>query len=192
MKHPLSIALLTLFACGTAATPELTAEPGAEPVAEAVAPEAAHHEGHHDGTAAAPAGAPAPEGWDGFGGTLVADHIVTASTLLDDPKAFLGQTVVVEGRVADVCQKAGCWMVVTDGGRNMRVRMKEHGFSVAKDGTGRDCRVQGEVVALPVDPETVAHFKGEAARPEVMPESALPAGAEVTYELVASAVHLRR
>jgi hypothetical protein len=130
--------------------------------------------------------------WDAFGTLSETGEVMSAAALLDDPAPHVGKTLAVEGRVADVCQKAGCWMVVTDGDRNMRVRMKDHGFAVAKDGTGRDCRVHGEVVEIEVDPATVAHFKSESAKPEEMPEAALPEDAKVTYELIASAVQLKR
>lgn len=182
MKPALMFAAIALVACGTTESP--APAPASEP---AVVPAEPEHEA--EGEVAAKA---VGDGWLGYGGELPTDHIVPVSALLDDPTAFVGKSVVVEGRVADVCQKAGCWMVVTDGGRTMRVRMKDHGFSVAKDGTGNDCRVFGEVVEVPLDPETVAHFKGEAAKPDAMPEANLPAGATATYEMVASAVHFRK
>ena len=171
------LCLALLVGCGGAstATPAVDApepEPKAAPVDEGAAK--------------------ADKGWDAFGDAAQQGESVTVAKLLDDPSSFVGKPLAVEGRVADVCQKAGCWMVVTDGARNMRVRMKDHGFSVAKDGAGRDCRVHGEVVEIAVDPETVAHFKSESAKPEVMPEAALAEDAKVTYELVASAVQLKR
>ncbi len=171
---------LLLSACGCAPAP---AEPAAVSVKSApTAPDAA----------AAEAMAEAPTGWQTFGEPFGVSEAVMASTVLDAPADFLGKKLTVEGRVADVCQKAGCWMVVTDGSaRTMRVRMKDHGFAVAKDATGATARVHGEVVAKRVDPKEVAHFEGEAAKPEVMPEGDLAAGT-TTYELVASAVQIKR
>ena len=169
------ICLVGMMGCGGAATSMPDAPSGAvEGVDQGEAPEAAD------------------PSWDAFGTVEQEGDVVAVAALLDDPASFVGKSLAVDGRVADVCQKAGCWMVVTDGARNMRVRMKDHAFSVAKDGAGRDCRVHGEVVALEVDPETVAHFESESAKPEVMPEAALPEDAKVTYELVASAVKLKR
>ena len=71
-------------------------------------------------------------------------------------------------------------------GRSMRVLMKDHAFAVDKQAAGRSCRVQGEVVAKNVDPDTVAHFRGESARPELIPEKA----DTTTYQLVAQGVWL--
>lgn len=134
----------------------------------------------------------APEvAWSTYGADVTMSEVTPVATVLDTPDQFVGKTVLVEGQVADVCQKAGCWMVVSDGKRTMRMTMKDHAFSVAKDGTGATCRVEGQVVAKAVDPKTVAHFKGESARPDVAPE-AERTGAAMTYELVASGVQLKR
>ena len=127
--------------------------------------------------------------WAHFGSPFTLTEVVSADTLLDDPSAFADKEVLVEGRVADVCQKAGCWMVVEDEGRTIRVLMKDHGFAVDKDGTDGTCRVQGTVVATELDPETVAHFACETEKPEVMPESS---GEKVQYQLQATGVALQK
>jgi hypothetical protein len=69
----------------------------------------------------------------------------------------------------------------------MRVLMKDHAFSVDKQGAGRTCRVEGVVTAKELDPETVAHFASESRNTGVMPEKGKTAGTKV-YELVASGV----
>ena len=102
---------------------------------------------------------------------------------------FLDKTLVVEGRVADVCQKAGCWMVIEDQGRTMRITMKDHAFSVAKDGAGSDCQVHGTVIQKALDPETVAHLESESVNVEAMPEKKAEDGQ--VYEIVASGVRMR-
>ena len=133
--------------------------------------------------------APAGEGqWAKFGAPVDGKTVVPAETLLSDPKAYVGQNIVVSGRVADVCSKAGCWMVIAEGDSTMHIRMKDHAFSVAKDGAGSDCRVQGEVVEIQVDPDTVAHFASESRKPELMPENS---GKPVVYEMVASGVEFK-
>jgi hypothetical protein len=136
---------------------------------------------------AAAAEAPA-DGWTSFGAPVDASTVVPAATLLADPKSYVGQNLVVSGRVADVCTKAGCWMVIAEGEETMRIRMKDHAFAVAKDGAGSDCRVQGEVVEIQVDPATVAHFESESRKPEMMPEKP---GKSVVYEMVAAGVEFK-
>lgn len=130
------------------------------------------------------------DGWVTYGDPLSSAAVIPAAKLLAEPAAFVDQTVVVEGRVADVCSKAGCWMVIAEGDRTMRIRMKDHAFSVAKDGTGSSCRIDGKVVAIDVDPATVKHFEEESRKPELMPEKSVKGA--VVYEMVASGVAMQR
>jgi hypothetical protein len=115
--------------------------------------------------------------------------IIPASRLLADPASFVDQQVRVEGRVADVCQKMGCWMVVADGDESMRVTMKDHDFAVDKQGAGSDCQIDGTVIAKKLDPEEVAHFESESAEGAVIPEKSVEG--DVVYEIVAVGVRMR-
>ncbi|MGB0639050.1 MAG: DUF4920 domain-containing protein [Myxococcota bacterium] len=128
--------------------------------------------------------------WTHYGAEFErAETPVTAKALLDNPEPFVSKTITVEGRVADVCQKAGCWMVIADGDKSMRIRMAKHAFSVAKDGAGSTCQIQGEVVARKVEPAQVAHFESESKNKDVLPEKKAKDG--MTYEMVATGVAFR-
>src|SRR5690554_5321367 len=58
---------------------------------------------------------------------------VTPSALLADPAAYDGETVHVEGTIAEMCKMMGCWLTLrdtgADDGETVRVR-------VPKDSTG--------------------------------------------------------
>ena len=147
--------------------------------------------------APAPAPDPTPKAeeaaatdWKHYGEAFTVKETVAASALLANPAGFDGKKIIVEGRVADVCSKMGCWMVVAHEDQTMRVRMKDHAFFVDKQGKGDDCRIEGTVVALKVDPKTVAHFESESRETDKMPEKGLEAGSLI-YELVASGVAMK-
>jgi hypothetical protein len=116
---------------------------------------------------------------------------VALGKVLDDPAAHAG-AVVIEGKVSDVCQKKGCWTVLSNGARTLRITMKDHAFGIPKDASGATAQFKGELVAKPLDPKTVAHYASEAGNPDAMPEKGLPAGATETWELVASSARLKR
>jgi hypothetical protein len=184
--------LLFLAACATEApAPEAAEAPAAKVPAAAPAdapkPEAVADE--EEGEPEATDGVKDGE-WTRFGGEFTQEEVVAAASLLGDPAKYVDQTVRVEGRVADVCQKAGCWMVLADGDKLMRVRMKDHGFAVARDGAGATCQIEGQVIAKTIDAKEVAHFEGESAKVEAMPEKTQEVG-ETTYEIVASAVQFK-
>ena len=174
--------MLTLVACDDANT-AATHEPAAE-VAEA--PAAAPHAEAH--TEPAPAAAAAAGEWAHYGAPFALTEVKTAAEVLGAPATFADQTILVEGKVTDVCQKAGCWMVITDDQTTMRVLMKDHAFSVDKGGTGARCRVEGQLIAKEIDPEAVAHFESESANTENMPEK--QATSNVVYELHATGVEM--
>jgi len=138
---------------------------------------------------AAPAAA-APGEWAHYGAPFGASAKVSAAELLADPGRFEGQTVQITGRVADVCSKAGCWMVISEGDKSMRVLMKDHSFAVDKQGAGSDCTVEGLIEAKEIDPATVQHFAEESRKPEAMPEKGVTSGK--VYQVQATGVALRK
>lgn len=169
-----TLALLFIAACGA---PETT--PATAPVAEA--PPAAE---------APAAAAPTAGEWATYGDAVTEGEVVSIAAFLDAPDAYEGKSVRVQGRVTDVCQKAGCWMVMTDDTRHLRITMKDHAFSVDKQGAGADCIVEGVVKGKAVDPEEVAHFKSESSEGAVIPEE--QATSDKTWEIVAAGVKMRK
>jgi hypothetical protein len=54
-----------------------------------------------------------------------------------NPGGHAGKLAAYSGRITQVCQKQGCWLVLTgDGGGFARVAMHDHAFSVPKDASG--------------------------------------------------------
>ena len=89
---------------------------------------------------------------------------VRVAEVLDRPEAFLGKTVVVEGRVGQVCQSMGCWFVLKDGERQVVVDL-EGGklFTVPRDVSGDSVRAMG--VVKRVGPDLRVIGKGVEIRP---------------------------
>jgi hypothetical protein len=153
------------------------------PPAEAPAPS----EGH---AAEAPAAAATAEaGPQHFGEAFTVQETLPAKTLLADPSAHVGKTVRVEGRIADVCQKKGCWLVLTDEEKNLRVTMKDHAFGVDMGSAGATAVIEGTLVEKANDPEEAAHYASESKNPDAMPEKS---AGEKKFELVATAVEIKR
>jgi hypothetical protein len=163
-----------LFACGTPEAPPDAADPMVERGAPA------------DGvlTNAQLGGAAADPNHFGAAFTLTGSEPL--QTLFDDPTPHMGHDIRVVGEITNVCQAKGCWMVLrADGGESMRITMKDHAFSVAKDASGRTAHVQGALISKAVDQKTIDHYKSEGAGDDVPEE-----GKETTYELVAVSVLL--
>ncbi len=174
----LSILLLSqLFACG-GKTPAEKAEP-----TEAVETPATETESTKEDRISA-------ENLEHFGLEFTLEESIPAGTVLSNPDSYVGQTIRVTGKVSDVCQKMGCWMVITDADQHMRITTKDHKFFVAKDGAGATCDLEGVVVKRDANPERTAHYKSEQTDGAPMPDAELAGTA--TYEIVASAISFDR
>ena len=125
-----------------------------------------------------------------FGLEFTLETSLPAGTVLTNPKEYVGKTVRVTGKVSDVCQKMGCWMVITDADQHMRITTKDHKFFVAKDGAGATCDLEGTVVKREASPARTEHFKSEQS--EGAPIPAAEEAGEATYEIVASAIRFDR
>lgn len=75
---------------------------------------------------AADYGEPMPEG-----------EAIAIADAAADPAAFAtGEPAKFSGRITQVCQKKGCWVVLEQDGASARVMAKDHGFEVPKDASG--------------------------------------------------------
>lgn len=72
-----------------------------------------------------------------FGAEMPAGDALPVSAVLDDPEHFGEPARKFSGRVTQVCQHKGCWMMLEDDGRAVRVIMADHGFALPKDASGR-------------------------------------------------------
>jgi hypothetical protein len=105
-----------------------------------------------------------------FGQALSEREPVTLTSVYGKADEYLGQTVTIKSEIADVCQKAGCWAVLTEGDLAMRVTIPEHDWALPKDCAGQTGMFEGKIVKADTRKKTVEHFKGESMKPEVMPE----------------------
>ena len=61
---------------------------------------------------------------------------VAITDLLAKPEDYDGKVIKISGNITDVCQSAGCWMILSDGTNNIRVSTL-HKFFLPKDATGK-------------------------------------------------------
>jgi hypothetical protein len=71
----------------------------------------------------------------------------SVSKILSNPAKFEGKTVLVEGKILDVCQDSGCWIEVAGdkAGQKIKVQFEEGKVSVPKNSKGKMVSVQGIV-----------------------------------------------
>lgn len=101
------------------------------------------------------------------------------AAVLQQPEDYLEGQHVISGRVTQVCQKKGCWMILAEGDFFARVDFNDHAFLIPKDTQGQ-AAVLGHLVKKQLTDEQRAHYAEEGA-------GELPAD---SYELVADAVRI--
>lgn len=80
-----------------------------------------------------------------------------------EPERFVGDTVVVEGRVERVCAEMGCWLQLTgsEGRPGMRIGTMAAGFFVPFSAAGMDARAAGVVEVRTLAKEEADHQTAE-------------------------------
>jgi hypothetical protein len=126
-----------------------------------------------------------PTGDFGAALTLSQDSAVSVSTAIASPELH-SRPVLVLGSIADVCQKKGCWMVVSDGQAQMRVTFKDYGFFVPMNSSGQQVLIEGVVSEQEISEELAKHY-AEESRSE-NPEDIQ--GPQKVITMVASAVRI--
>ena len=129
------------------------------------------------------------ESFEQYGADFTISDSMTAKELLNSPEKYVGKKVRVSAKVSDVCQKMGCWMVISEEDKHMRVTTKDHKFFVAKDGAGSKCDIEGEVVLKKASKARSEHFASEQSEGAPVPEGEKTNSA--TYEIVAAAIRLK-
>jgi hypothetical protein len=88
---------------------------------------------------------------------------VGIDTIAAKPEPLLGKAGAFSGRIAQVCQKQGCWLVLAgEHGELARVFMHDHGFSVPKDASG-DAVVYGTLSEKRLSAGEIEHLKKDGA-----------------------------
>ena len=73
-----------------------------------------------------------------FGAPIQTSKAVSLARAVEKVEAYRGKPVCVKASVGDVCAKMGCWMMLTDGDRKVRVRFTAS--EQCADGATRLCR----------------------------------------------------
>ena len=95
---------------------------------------------------AADYGEPMPEG-----------EAVAIADAAASPADYQGKPAKFSGRITEVCQKKGCWVVLEQDGHSARVMAKDHGFEVPRDASG-PAVAYGVLQVEPISEEHARHL----------------------------------
>ncbi len=104
--------------------------------------------------------------------------------LMSDNDKYLDQEVLVETRIAKVCQKKGCFFVAHEGASTARVTFKDYGFFIPTDSGGKDVVLLGTFSRKSISKEEAAHYSADLG------EKAAAVPEKFEYSIVASAISI--
>ena len=92
-----------------------------------------------------------------YGEPMPEGEAVAIATAAANPSQYAGKPGKFSGRITEVCQKQGCWVVMEQDGHSARVMAKDHGFEVPKDASGRAV-AYGQLQMEPISEEHARHL----------------------------------
>lgn len=101
-----------------------------------------------------------------FGAGVTLAETTSIAAILDQPAAFTGKEVRVEGEVHEVCEKAGCWMEIqaADGGKVLKVKVKDGEIVFPLSARGKQAVAQGKVQDLEMTRDKYLQYREHAAK----------------------------
>ena len=104
----------------------------------------------------------APPATQEFGAPLELTTETPLAEVVAKADDWKDRTVLVRGRVADVCQRKGCWTILQAGEDRVRVRFKDYAFFVPTDSSGREALVEGVVEVKTISASMARHYEEES------------------------------
>lgn len=134
-----------------------------------------------------------PAAAETYGAGVEITETTPIAAILGAPESFSGKRVRVEGEVADVCPSAGCWMVLDDGGQQLRVKVEDGVIVFPQSARGGKAVAEGVIEVRTMSREEygswqahLAEEKGESFDPAALGEGPFlyvqlrGSGAEIT------------
>ena len=100
--------------------------------------------------------------------------------------ADLSKELKLSGRIGQVCQSAGCWMMLTDGDAAVRVKFGEHAFVIPVDTQG-DAVVYGTLAKKEMSLEESKHMAEDGGK-----DPASVTEPMVEYRMVATSLRVAK
>lgn len=101
-----------------------------------------------------------------FGGALPEGEATRVATAVAHAEHLAGKPAKIAGRITQVCQNKGCWVVLEENGQTIRVMVKDHAFALPKDASGRAV-AYGELKLEPISEAHAKHLADEDGAGEV-------------------------
>lgn len=100
-----------------------------------------------------------------YGRNIALQEKTNISEILSNPAGFEGQTVLVEGKINDVCPSAGCWMILQSDkeGQEIKIKVKDGDIVFPQEAIGKTALVEGTVYKIELTKEEAVEYYSHVA-----------------------------
>ncbi len=100
-----------------------------------------------------------------YGADMPKGKVVDIATASQNVSAYAGKPAKFGGRITQVCQMEGCWLIIESNAQAARIKMKGHAFVIPKDSKG-EVVVFGELKQVELKPDVAKHLAEDAGQSE--------------------------
>lgn len=121
-----------------------------------------------------------------LGAPLTQKEQVAIAALTAKPADYLGKTVQVKGKISEVCEKMGCWMMLVDTASKSKVRIKVKDGEIVfpKEAIGKTAVAEGKFVKIEMTKEqAVSQAQHEAEENKKKFDPASITGPQTIYQI---------
>ena len=98
-----------------------------------------------------------------YGADMPKGKAVDIAKASQNVEAYAGKPAKFKGRITQVCQKEGCWLMIESNAQAARIKTKDHAFVIPKDSKG-EAIVFGELKRVELKPEAAKHLAEDAGQ----------------------------
>ena len=121
-----------------------------------------------------------------YGEQLTMTDTTLISTILTDPDAYLGERVLVQGTVVEVCEMRGCWLELASDREyeTLRVKVEDGVIVFPLSARGHHAVVEGVIERIDLTHEQAIEQARHHAEEQGIPfDSTTVTGPTVTYQI---------
>lgn len=124
-----------------------------------------------------------------YGDTVKDDNVIQLAAVTAAMKGEEKKDLKIRGKVEEVCQKKGCWMVMKlSNGEDMRITFKDYKFFVPKDLAGKEVVVDGYAYLDTTSVKQLQHYAKDGGKSEAEIASIVSPKTEIAFEAKGVAV----
>lgn len=100
-----------------------------------------------------------------YGAGVKLTESTPVAAILDQPAAYTGKDVRIEGEIKSVCEAAGCWMelAAAEGDRTLKVKVRDGEIVFPVSARGKQAVAQGKVEEIEMSRDKYIKFRKHSA-----------------------------